>query len=224
MIVMGMTGIYKRPDRGCHRSGGQGQGGLVGRAAGHSWPVRGDLPRAGAASRTVCSPSPAWPVLGPSYPTRSSGNTKASRLRIVVQGPIVAGRTNGAWLPLVAGRPLRAAHYEMIADRSLRLRRSDIVAGQGYIHGSWPDPRHGWQRGRRHGLLQPVAIAGDPVRPARRGNPSGQGGTPRTGRGVDLGRLRPVLIHRRPGWPRGFRHSRRRKSAPSWWRSDPVPM
>ena len=33
----------------------------------------------------------------------------------------------GDWLPLVAGRPLRQAHYELIADRSLRLELGEKV-------------------------------------------------------------------------------------------------
>ena len=33
----------------------------------------------------------------------------------------------GEWIPLVAGRPLRQAHYEMIADRSLRLELGEKV-------------------------------------------------------------------------------------------------
>ncbi len=41
-------------------------------------------------------------------------------LRIVVQG-LVWPEDRGAWIPLTAGRPLRQAHYEMIADRSLGL-------------------------------------------------------------------------------------------------------
>lgn len=41
-------------------------------------------------------------------------------LRMTVQG-LSWPLDDGAWLPLVAGRPLRQAHYEMIADRSLGL-------------------------------------------------------------------------------------------------------
>lgn len=42
-------------------------------------------------------------------------------LRIVVQG-LSWPQDDGTWLPIIAGRPLRAAHYEMIVDRSLNLR------------------------------------------------------------------------------------------------------
>ncbi len=41
-------------------------------------------------------------------------------LRMVVQG-LSWPEDSGAWLPLSGGRPLRAAHFEMIADRSLGL-------------------------------------------------------------------------------------------------------
>lgn len=41
-------------------------------------------------------------------------------LRMVVQG-LAWPDDRGGWVPLVAGRPLRQAHYEMIADRSLHL-------------------------------------------------------------------------------------------------------
>ena len=41
-------------------------------------------------------------------------------LRMVVQG-LSWPEDRGEWVPLVAGRPLRLAHYEMIADQSLKL-------------------------------------------------------------------------------------------------------
>lgn len=41
-------------------------------------------------------------------------------LRVVVQG-LSWPEDRGDWVPLVAGRALRQAHYEMIADQSLRL-------------------------------------------------------------------------------------------------------
>lgn len=41
-------------------------------------------------------------------------------LRMVVQG-LSWPEDQGDWLPLMAGRPLRQAHYELIADRSLGL-------------------------------------------------------------------------------------------------------
>jgi putative ABC transport system permease protein len=41
-------------------------------------------------------------------------------LRMTVQG-LAWPDDRGEWLPLVAGRPLRQAHYEMIADESLKL-------------------------------------------------------------------------------------------------------
>ncbi len=47
-------------------------------------------------------------------------------LRIVVQG-LSWPEDRGDWIPLVAGRPLRQAHFEMIADRSLRLELGEKV-------------------------------------------------------------------------------------------------
>lgn len=41
-------------------------------------------------------------------------------LRMVVQG-LSWPEDRGDWVPLIAGRPLRQAHYEMIADQSLKL-------------------------------------------------------------------------------------------------------
>ncbi len=47
-------------------------------------------------------------------------------LRIVVQG-LAWPEDRGDWVPLVAGRPLRQAHYEMIADRTLGLALGEKV-------------------------------------------------------------------------------------------------
>jgi putative ABC transport system permease protein len=47
-------------------------------------------------------------------------------LRIVVQG-LSWPEDRGDWIPLIAGRPLRQAHFEMVADRSLRLELGEKV-------------------------------------------------------------------------------------------------
>jgi putative ABC transport system permease protein len=47
-------------------------------------------------------------------------------LRMVVEG-LAWPDDKGDWLPLAAGRPLRQAHYEMIADRSLGLALGERV-------------------------------------------------------------------------------------------------
>lgn len=47
-------------------------------------------------------------------------------LRMVVNG-LSWPQDKGEWLPLVAGRPLGSAHYEMIADRLLGLRLGDAL-------------------------------------------------------------------------------------------------
>ncbi|HEY3359241.1 MAG TPA: ABC transporter permease [Polyangia bacterium] len=48
-------------------------------------------------------------------------------LRLTVQG-LAWPADRGAWLPMVAGRPLGQAHYEMIADESLKLPLGTRVA------------------------------------------------------------------------------------------------
>lgn len=47
-------------------------------------------------------------------------------LRIVVQG-LSWPEDKGDWVPLIAGRPLRQAHYEMIADQTLGLNLGETV-------------------------------------------------------------------------------------------------
>ncbi len=47
-------------------------------------------------------------------------------LRLVVQG-LSWPEDRGDWIPLMAGRPLGQAHFEMIADRSLRLELGETV-------------------------------------------------------------------------------------------------
>lgn len=47
-------------------------------------------------------------------------------LRMAIQG-LVWPYDNGAWLPLSAGEPLKQAHYQMIADRSLGLQLGERI-------------------------------------------------------------------------------------------------
>ncbi|MDQ7784333.1 MAG: FtsX-like permease family protein [Desulfomonilaceae bacterium] len=47
-------------------------------------------------------------------------------LRMVVNG-LSWPQDDGSWLPLVAGRPLEAAHYEMIADKLLGLQLGETL-------------------------------------------------------------------------------------------------
>jgi putative ABC transport system permease protein len=55
-------------------------------------------------------------------------------LRMVVQG-LAWPQDKGDWIPLVAGRPLRTAHYEMIVDQSLRFSMGDrIQLGKDFFH------------------------------------------------------------------------------------------
>jgi putative ABC transport system permease protein len=52
---------------------------------------------------------------------------RGSALRMVVQG-LSWPEDKGEWLPLVAGRPMAAAHFEMIADKMLGLGLGERVA------------------------------------------------------------------------------------------------
>jgi putative ABC transport system permease protein len=52
--------------------------------------------------------------------------TAGRPLRMAIQG-LVWPYDNGAWLPLSAGEPLKQAHYQMIADRSLGLQLGQRV-------------------------------------------------------------------------------------------------
>jgi putative ABC transport system permease protein len=120
MIVMGMTGIYNGLIEDAT--------GLVDKIGADLWVVQRDtrgpfaeisrVPRS-LEDRLLAVPGVARSRAFVSHTLQRQHQGKP--LRIVVQG-LSWPQDKGDWLPLVAGRSLRAAHYEMIADRSLGLR------------------------------------------------------------------------------------------------------
>jgi len=119
MIVMGMGGIY----RGLIREATL----LVGTVGADLWVVQGgtrgpfaEISRVPAnleeRLRSVPGVADARPFVSHTIQREYRGRP----LRIVVQG-LAWPEDRGDWIPLVEGRPLHQAHYEMIADRSLGL-------------------------------------------------------------------------------------------------------
>lgn len=125
MIVMGMGGIYR---------------GLIGEATllvdnigTDLWVVQGSTRGPFAEISRVPSSleDRARAVPGVASARRFVSHTiqrehRGKPLRIVVQG-LSWPEDRGDWIPLVAGRPLRQAHYEMVADRSLRLELGERI-------------------------------------------------------------------------------------------------
>lgn len=125
MIVMGMGGIY----RGLIREATL----LVDRIDADLWVVQGNTrgPFAEISRVPANLEDRARAVPGVASARRFVAHTVQREhhgrpLRIVVQG-LAWPDDRGDWVPLLAGRPLRQAHYEMIADRSLRLELGEKV-------------------------------------------------------------------------------------------------
>jgi putative ABC transport system permease protein len=119
MIVMGMGGIY----RGLIREATL----LVGTIGADLWVVQGGTrgPFAEISRVPANLEDRLRSVPGVAGARRFVSHTiqreyRGRPLRIVVQG-LAWPEDRGDWIPLVAGRPLHQAHYEMIADRSLGL-------------------------------------------------------------------------------------------------------
>ena len=119
MIVMGMGGIY----RGLIREATL----LVDKIGADLWLVQGSTrgPFAEISRVPANLEDRARAVPGVAGARRFVSHTiqrehRGRPLRMVVQG-LSWPEDRGAWIPLVAGRPLRQAHFEMIADRSLGL-------------------------------------------------------------------------------------------------------
>ncbi len=119
MIVMGMGGIY----RGLIREATL----LVDKIGADLWLVQGSTrgPFAEISRVPANLEDRARAVPGVAAARRFVSHTiqrehRGRPLRMVVQG-LAWPDDLGAWIPLVAGRPLRQAHFEMIADRSLGL-------------------------------------------------------------------------------------------------------
>ena len=123
MVVMGMGGIY----RGLIHEATL----LVDRIDADVWLVQGGTrgPFAEISRVPVTLEDRASAVPGVAWARRFVSHTVQREhlgqpLRMVVQG-LAWPEDRGDWIPLTAGRPLRQAHYEMIADRSLGLSLGD---------------------------------------------------------------------------------------------------
>jgi len=119
MIVMGMGGIY----RGLIREATL----LVDRIGADLWVVQGstrgpfaEISRVPAnledRVRGVPGVATARRFVSHTVQRESGGRP----LRVVVQG-LAWPEDKGAWIPLIAGRPLASAHYEVVADQTLGL-------------------------------------------------------------------------------------------------------
>ncbi len=125
-------------------------------------------------------------------------------LRMVVQG-LAWPDDQGAWVPLTAGRPLRQAHYEMIADQSLGLALGEkIKLGKDYF------TVVGQTRGLvgtggdglafftvSDALSIQFDLPGEAVRLERAARRDRL-------QGIDLGRLQPLLLDRAAGLSSGI--------------------
>jgi putative ABC transport system permease protein len=126
MIVMGMGGIY----RGLIHEAVL----LVNRIDADVWIVQGgtrgpfaEISRVPASleDRASAVPGVLWARRFVSHTVQREHLGRP--LRMVVQG-LAWPADQGDWIPLVEGRPLRQAHFEMIADRSLGLSVGDRVS------------------------------------------------------------------------------------------------
>jgi putative ABC transport system permease protein len=125
MIVMGMGGIY----RGLIHEATL----LVEKIGADFWVVQGSTrgPFAEISRVPASLEDRARAVPGVASARRFVSHTvqrehRGRPLRLVVQG-LAWPEDRGDWIPLVAGRPLRQAHFELIADRSLRLDLGEKV-------------------------------------------------------------------------------------------------
>ena len=119
MIVMGMGGIY----RGLIREATL----LVDNIGSDLWVVQGSTrgPFAEISRMPANLEDRVRAVPGVAGARRFVSHTiqrehRGQTLRMVVQG-LSWPEDKGDWVKLISGRPLRKAHYEMIADRSLKL-------------------------------------------------------------------------------------------------------
>jgi putative ABC transport system permease protein len=125
MIVMGMGGIY----RGLIHEATL----LVDRVGADLWVVQGSTrgPFAEVSRLPANLEDRVRAVPGVAVARRFVSHTiqrehQGRALRLVVQG-LSWPEDRGDWAPLVAGRPLRQAHFEMIADQSLQLPLGERV-------------------------------------------------------------------------------------------------
>jgi putative ABC transport system permease protein len=125
MIVMGMGGIY----RGFIQDATL----LVQRIGGDLWVVqrdtRGPFAELSRVPRTLVYRALAVPGVQSArevvfHTIQRQHNGKPLRISVLgLSWPL----DKGEWLPLVAGRPLRQNHYEMVADKTLDLRLDERI-------------------------------------------------------------------------------------------------
>jgi putative ABC transport system permease protein len=125
MVVMGMGGIY----RGLIREATL----LVDRIGADLWVVQGQTrgPFAEVSRLPATLEDRLRAVPGVATARRFVSHTiqrehRGRPLRLVVQG-LAWPEDRGDWVPLVAGRALRQAHYELVADQSLGLALGERV-------------------------------------------------------------------------------------------------
>ena len=205
MIVMGMGGIY----RGLIHEATL----LVDRVGADLWVVQGntrgpfaEISRVPPTSRTACGGAGRARRGDFVSHTIQREHRRAGRCAWWCRGCLAGGQ--GQWIPLVAGRPLRQAHYEMIADQ--------IAAALVWANGC-DSGKDTYTRGRhhpRHGRLGGDGLAfftvsdaqaiqfdlpGEAVRLERAARRA-------RGKHRDLGRVQPLLLERAAGPAR--QHSR----------------
>jgi putative ABC transport system permease protein len=125
-------------------------------------------------------------------------------LRIVVQG-LAWPEDSGAWIRLVAGRHLRQAHYEMIADRSLGLPLGEklklgkdvyeVVGLTRGMVGSGGDGLAFFTAGDAQAIQ--FDLPGDAIRLEREARRI-------RSEAMDLGRVQPLLLERSAGQASGI--------------------
>lgn len=125
MVVMGMGGIY----RGLIQEATL----LVDRIGADLWVVQGDtrgpFAEVSRVPRTLEDRVRGIPGVSSSrvFVSHTLQRTHRGRpLRMVVQG-LSWPTDTGDWVPLIAGRPLRQGHFEMIADQSLGLGLGESI-------------------------------------------------------------------------------------------------
>jgi putative ABC transport system permease protein len=203
MIVMGMGGIY----RGLIHEATL----LVERVGADLWIVQGSTrgPFAEISRIPATLEDRVRAVPGVAQARRFVSHTiqrehQGQPLRMVVQG-LSWPEDRGDWLTLVAGRPLRQAHFEMIADQSLKLPLGsrvrlgkDLYQVVGLTRGMVGSGGDGLTF---FTVSDAMAIQFDQPgeatrleRAARRARVEG----------IDLGRLQPLLLDRAAGLAKGI--------------------
>jgi putative ABC transport system permease protein len=203
MIVMGMGGIY----RGLIHEATL----LVDRVGADLWIVQGRTrgPFAEISRLPATLEDRVRAVPGVAQARRFVSHTiqrdlDGQPLRMVVQG-LSWPEDRGEWVPLVAGRALRQAHYEMIADQSLKLPLGssiplgkDVYQVVGLTRGMVGSGGDGLTF---FTVSDAMAIQFDQPAEATRLERAARRARVEN---IDLGRLQPLLLDRAAGLARGI--------------------